>query len=260
VAFGGRLVKSNPDHLFAMNNLTEFAWMSPDQVVGELWIPALISLILAGFGRAVRGVTTRGALAGAAVCLALVVGAGRGGFAALLVVFLLTWASTRFGYARKQRLGTAERRAGRNASQVLANLGVAAVCALVYATVWRDPRILLAVGAALAEAAADTVSSEIGQAIGGVPRLVTNWNPVSAGTNGAVTLAGTAAGVAGAIAVSLTGIVAWRSAPICAAAGVLGMMADSFLGATLERRGILGNNAVNFSSTAIAAAIALVAS
>jgi uncharacterized membrane protein len=34
------------------------------------------------------------------------------------------------------------------------------------------------------------------------------------------------------------------------------MIADSFLGATLERRGLLHNNAVNFSSTAIAAMIA----
>lgn len=56
-----------------------------------------------------------------------------------------------------------------------------------------------------------------------------------------------------AIIVSFTGIVPWRSASICAAAGILGMIADSFLGATLERRGIMGNNAVNFSSTAIAA-------
>ena len=239
-----------------MNNLADFAWISASQMLGKFWIPVLISLIFAAFGRAVRGVTTTGALAGALVCLALLVGVGRSGFAALLVVFLLTWASTRLGYAHKQSLGTAERRAGRNALQVLANLGVASVCALLYATAGRDPRILVASGAALAEAAADTVSSEIGQAIGGVPRLVSNWKPVAAGTDGAITFAGTAAGVAAAIAVSLTGIVGWRSAYLCAAAGALGMMADSFLGATLERRRLLSNNAVNFLSTVVAAVIA----
>ena len=229
-------------------------------MIVKFWIPALISLIFAGFGRAVRGVTASGSLAGALVCFALLIGVGNSGLAALLVVFLLTWASTRLGYDRKQSLGTAERRAGRSASQVLANLGVASICALLYATAWREARILVAVGAALAEAAADTVSSEIGQAGGAVPRLVTNWKPVTAGTNGAITLAGTVAGVGAAIVVSLTGIVAWRSASLCAAAGVIGMIADSFLGATLERQGILGNNAVNFSSTAIAALIALVIS
>jgi uncharacterized protein (TIGR00297 family) len=123
--------------------------------------------------------------------------------------------------------------------------------------------MLIALIAALAEAAADTVSSEIGQAVGGVPRLVTNWKPVPAGTDGAITLAGTAAGAAAAIAVSLTRVVGsglgfgWRFALICAGAAILGMIADSFLGATLERRGFLDNNAVNFSSTAIAAMIAL---
>ena len=241
-----------------MNNLSEFVGVQHSEPLGKVWIPALISLIFAGFGRAVQGVTTSGAVAGCLVCFALLVGAGPAGFVALLVVFILTWTSTRLGYARKQSLGTAERRAGRNASQVLANLGVASLCALLYATAWRDPRLLIALAAALAEAAADTVSSEIGQAIGGAPRLITNWKPVPAGTDGAITLAGSAAGVAAAIAVSLTGIVGWRSAPLCAAAGILGMAADSLLGATLERRGRLGNNAVNFSSTAIAALMAII--
>jgi uncharacterized protein (TIGR00297 family) len=240
-----------------MNNLANIAWLLPSQMAGEFLIPALISLVFAAFGRAVRGVTTRGAVVGAVVCFTLLVGAGPRGFIALLVVFLLTWTSTRLGYARKQSLGTAEPRAGRNASQVLANLGVASVCAILYATARHDSRILLALGAALAEAAADTVSSEVGQAFGGVPRLLTNWKTVSAGTDGAITFAGTAAGVGSAIVVSLTCMVAWHSALICAAAGVLGMFADSLLGASLERRGILDNNAVNLSSTAIAALISL---
>ena len=236
-----------------MHSLTYVSWISPGPILPKIWIPALISLVFAGFGRAVRGVTTSGALAGALVCFALLFAAGQFGFAALFVVFVLTWASTRVGYARKQSLGTAEKRAGRNAAQVFANLGVASICALLYVAAWRDPRILIALGAALAEAAADTVSSEIGQAVGGIPRLVTNWKSFPAGTDGAITLAGTAAGVGAAIAVSLSGIVGLRSAPICAAAGVLGMIGDSLLGATLERKDILGNNAVNFSSTAIAA-------
>ena len=241
-----------------MNDLANFAWIPPLRGAGELWIPALISLVFAAFGWAVRGVTRSGALVGAMVCFSLLIGVGPRGFAALLVVFLLTWAATRFGYARKQSLGTAERRAGRNAAQVGANLGVASICALLYATAWRDSRLLIAIAAALAEAAADTVSSEIGQAIGGAPRLITNWRPVPAGTDGAITLAGTAAGIAAALAVSLTANTGWRPASICAAAAVVGMTADSLLGATAERRGIFDNNAVNFSSTAIAALTASV--
>jgi uncharacterized protein (TIGR00297 family) len=239
-----------------MNNLADITWMSASQTLGKLWVPALISIVFAGFGRAVRGVKTSGAVAGALVCFALLVGAGWRGFIALFVVFLLTWAATRLGYARKQNLGTAEPRAGRNAAQVFANLGVAGMCAVIYAVAWQDPRLLIALIAALAEAAADTVSSEIGQAVGGDPRLITNWKAVPAGTDGAVTLAGTAAGVAAAIAVGLTGAAGWRGALVCVVAAVAGMTADSFLGATMEGRGFVGNNPVNFSSTAIAAVIA----
>src|SRR5216683_8232015 len=117
-----------------MHALADISVVLPSPTAGKLWVSALISIIFAGFGRAVRGVTTSGAVAGALVCFALLVAAGLSGFVALLAVFLLTWAATRLGYARKQGLGTAEPRAGRNAAQVFANLGVAAICALIYAT------------------------------------------------------------------------------------------------------------------------------
>jgi len=215
-----------------------------------------LTLVFAVLGWAVRGVTTRGAVAGGIVCFAILLGAGPGGFAALLVLFLLTWGATRAGDAAKQRLGTAEAGAGRNAAQVLANVGVAALCA-VFFMAFRDQRLLLAFGAALAEAAADTVSSEIGQAVGGTPRLVTNWKPVTPGTDGAISITGTVAGALAAVLVGLTcvltGVLDWHQFLICAGAGTFGMIADSLLGATFERRGVLGNNGVNFTSTGIAA-------
>ena len=51
-----------------------------------------------------------------------------------------------------------------------------------------NPAFLLAMAAALSEAAADTVSSELGQALGRTPRLITTWRPVPAGTDGGVSL------------------------------------------------------------------------
>jgi uncharacterized protein (TIGR00297 family) len=208
----------------------------------------------------VRGVTTGGAVAGAAVCFALLWAAGLAGFAGLLTVFVLTWIATRFGYKRKQRLGTAEARTGRNALQVLANLGSSAGCAVLYSTMWPDRRLLIAMAAAMAEATADTVSSEMGQALGGIPRLITTWKKVEPGTDGAVTLAGTMDGATAAIVVALvfafSRIFSWPSFAVCAATGVLGMIFDSFLGATFERRRLLGNDAVNFASTIVAASLA----
>jgi len=175
------------------------------------------------------------------------------------MVFALTSVATRFGYARKQSLGTAEAGTGRTASQVIANLGVATICALALVA-GRDVRFFLALGAALAEAAADTVSSEIGQAIGGTPRLVTRWTEVPPGTDGAVTVAGTAAGIGVGLVVGAVFAFAasfgWHGFVVCASAGIAGTFADSLLGATLERRGLIGNNAVNFLSTLVAAGIA----
>src|SRR5437016_5752791 len=126
------------------------AWFSFP--AGKLWSFAGLSLLFAALGRIVRGVTTSGALAGALVCFALLRGAGLGGFVTLLIVFLLTWVTTRIGYPRKQSLGTAEANAGRDASQVFANLGVAALCAIFH-VILRDQRLLIAMGAALSEAA-----------------------------------------------------------------------------------------------------------
>jgi uncharacterized protein (TIGR00297 family) len=225
----------------------------------QIGLFAVTTVGFAGSARLLRGVTTSGSLAGGAVCFVLMLAAGWGGFAALCSVFLLTWAATRLGYSRKQRLGTAERQGGRNAGQVLANLGVAAGAAGLYVAI-HDPRFLAAVAAALAEVAADTLSSEVGLALGGTPRLATTWRQVSSGTNGGVTVGGTFAGVAGATLIVLVcvvaGVVPRRAFWACAGAGLLGMAADSLLGATVERRGILGNNGVNFLSTAIAAVIA----
>jgi len=229
----------------------------------KIWVSAALTLVFAALGRLVRGVTTGGAVAGAVVCFALLLGAGHGGLAALVTVFVLTWIATRIGYTRKRRLGTAEPRQGRSAAQVFANLGVAALCALLYAFAADDRRLLLAMGAALAEAAGDTVSSEIGQAIGGVPRMITNWKEMPAGTDGAITLAGTMVGIVSALTVVLvgvlTGMIERPYLLVCVAAGVAGMVADSLFGATLERRKVVGNNGVNFLSTTVSALLAALA-
>ena len=117
--------------------------------------------------------------------------------------------------------------------------------------------------AALAEAAADTVSSEIGQVLGGRPRMITTLRAAEPGTDGAISVAGTLAGIAGSVHCRR------QSAPL-ALRGDLALFwvsdrrsglrpfFDSLLGATLERRGWLNNDAVNFLSTASAAAFALV--
>jgi uncharacterized protein (TIGR00297 family) len=190
-----------------------------------------------------------------------------------LGVSLLAYLATRFGRMKKEQLGTAEKRHGRSASQVAANLGFAMLVSNDFAqsalaNTGLGPRLAAAPGiffvaglAALAEAAADTVSSEIGQVLGGRPRMITTLRSTHPGTDGAISLAGTLAGVAAAALIAAAG--AWAvgggmaSFSIACAGAVFGLLFDSLLGATLEHRGLINNDAVNFLSTASAAAFAL---
>ena len=182
-----------------------------------------------------------------------------GAFAALGALFLMTWLSTRLGYRTKHQLGIAERREGRNGWQISANLGVAALSAVGFG-ITGNGAWLIATAAALAEAATDTVASEIGQMRSQTALLITNWEVVPAGTDGGITLAGTLSGVvAGTTIAAIATFSGWCRALnfwIPATAGVFGMLVDSLLGAVLQRRGWMNNEAVNFCGTLMAAAMA----
>ena len=222
-----------------------------------------------GFGLIVwlaRAATGYAAATGAVItaCLYLRTPGWRTALFPLIVMLILTLTATRIGRSRKEKLGTAEEKRGRNASQVVANLGVAALAAIpLTATQIFTPSsrtqivALAAIAAALAEAAADTLSSELGQVFGGQPVLLTTFKPVAVGTDGGVTLAGTAIGCAGAAAIAavaaLTFPLSLRTGLVIFSSAVLGLFLDSFLGAVFERRGWLNNDAVNFLSTLVAA-------
>jgi len=111
------------------------------------------------------------------------------------------------------------------------------------------------------EATADTVSSEIGQAFGGGPVMLLSLRRVEPGTDGAITVLGSLAGIAGGALVAAVGMWALRltlaEAGVSLVAGVGGLFFDSLLGATVERWGWVGNDLVNFASTVFAAGMAL---
>jgi uncharacterized protein (TIGR00297 family) len=214
-----------------------------------------ITAAFAALGRIARGVNTSGALAGAAIAFILT-GRDARAFVVLLVVFVVTLAATRLGRSRKQQLHVAESESGRSASQVMANLSLAG---LLLAIPDFHASYLLAL-AALAEVAADTASSEIGSAFPGRTILITTGKDVTPGTDGGISFSGTLGAALASMTVAGTaGMLGLASAPqtaIIAGAGIFGMLADSVLGAALERRGYLNNDAVNFLGTAAAVGLA----
>ncbi len=166
-----------------------------------------------------KWLTASGLAAALAVGGAVAVGLGWRGVALLLAFFVSGSLLTQFAGGEGGQ---------RNARQVAANGGVAAVAALVGA--WS------VTAGALAAATADTWATEIGSLSPFPPRLVTSWVRVTRGASGGITALGTAGGAAGA---ALMGALAHALRPpsgwaAIAVAGVAGMMADSFLGATAQ--------------------------
>jgi uncharacterized protein (TIGR00297 family) len=191
------------------------------------------------------------------------------GLVPLLTLLVLTSLATRVGLANREDLQAAEEPHDRNAAQVAANLGVAALVSsdAMQSLLLNCGRLtgvapVFAVGlAALAESAADTVSSEIGQVLGGAPRLLTTGRRVEPGTDGAISWLGTVVGAVAAALVAGAGALALHGGGemfwIALGGGVFGLFFDSLLGATLEGKGWLNNDAVNFLSTLSAAGFAL---
>ena len=225
-------------------------------------VGTLVNLIFAWLALRAKSVDRSGMIAGLLVGLVTFTFTGWRGYAVLIGFFVLGSGATRLGTARKMRLGVAQSKGGaRSARHALANCGVGAYLALLVAGSVRPEMFVLAYVCAYAAAVFDTVSSEIGQAYGGRPRLITSFRQVPPGTDGAVSLLGTAAG---GVAALLIGCAAWgmnllpgSALWVVVMAGFLGSTADSILGATLQARGLMDNEGVNFSNTMLGALVGL---
>jgi uncharacterized protein (TIGR00297 family) len=231
-------------------------WNLPAYSLRRWGVAFGITSLFAVAARVAHGVDWSGALAGWAVAFVLAA-SGLRLFVILLLVFAVTLAATRTGKRRKQDLRTAEAPSGRSASQVMANLGMA----MLIVTFGPSGAVVLAM-AALAEAAADTSSSEIGMAFPGRTVLLTTGKPVQSGIDGGISLIGSAAAVGAAFAVSLAALLLQLLQPrqllTVVVAGVAGMIFDSLLGALFERKGYLNNDAVNLLGTGFAVVVAWV--
>jgi uncharacterized protein (TIGR00297 family) len=228
-------------------------------LTGQVLAAPLLTALFASLSY-LLGMTSRsGALGGFLVGTAIYYCLGPEGFAVLALFVVGGSLLTRFGYGRKLRAGTAEAAQGRRgAKNALANAGVALICALLAALTSLDA-FTAAFVASLGAAFADTAESEVGQLYGRTPRLISTLRYVPPGTDGAVSLPGTLAGLGAAVLTAALGyalglVGSPDSMLVVALAAFLGTVADSFVGATAPHA---GNELTNVSCTFVAAVLAL---
>ncbi len=173
----------------------------------------------------------------------IIFGAGGWQWAFLLLAFFIS--SSLLSHAfKRQKTGLSEKYSKgsqRDAGQVFGNGGLATLFAGLHTFFPASPWFWLAFAASLAAVNADTWSTELGVLSRYPPRLITSLSRVvEKGTSGGVSLVGTLAALAGS---GLIGIFAglfspfgmsWTAAFWVTAAGFLGAMVDSLLGATIQ--------------------------
>ena len=185
----------------------------------------------------------------------------------LAVVAYLGFGSlvTKLGFARKQDLGLAEARGGRRGPE---NVWGSALTGLVLALliamrVGPTQGLLIGFAASFAAKLADTFGSEIGKRWGRTTLLITSLRPVPPGTEGAVSLEGTAASALGSllmtlVVVALGLIPSAQAAAVVVVVGFIATLLESLLGAVgQDRWPWLSNELVNGLQTAWAAGLAM---
>jgi uncharacterized protein (TIGR00297 family) len=228
------------------------------------------------------GLSRSGAVAAAVVGIVVLGIGGWEAAAVLLAFFIPSTLLSRVGRAQKRALVDIGKQGARDAWQVFANGGVATLAIL--ASLHFGAPALAAFAGAFAAASADTWATEIGTLAKGAPRSILTFRSLPVGISGGITWEGSLAQIGGAAVVALVAVLV-HVAPFwpVVAGGVIGSIADSILGATLQtlrycpncardcetnphvcgspttiRRGLrcFDNDAVNFAATICGAVVA----
>ncbi|NXF61997.1 TMM19 protein, partial [Ciccaba nigrolineata] len=266
----------------------------------------LVPLMIATQGFKKKSLDHSGALGGLVVGFILTV-ANYSFFTSLFVFFVTSSKLTKWKKDTKKQIDSEYKEGGqRNWVQVFCNGGVPTELAVLYmiengpgeipidfSKQYTASWMCLSLLGALACSAGDTWASEIGTVMSkSKPRLITTWEKVPVGTNGAITLVGLLSSLLGGMAVGIAYFITqlifvtdleisapqWPIIVFGAASGLLGSIVDSYLGATMQYSGfdqnigmvvnhqtkdskhisgkpILDNNTVNLFSSIIIALV-----
>lgn len=221
-----------------------------------------VNAVLAAAGYAAQSVKASGVIAGILLGTVLWAFLDWRGYCLLLAFFVIGAGCTRLGWEAKSAKRLAQEEEGRrSARHAFANTAVAIACG-VFAVTAPPPGslelfFLVACASAFATAAADTAGTEIGQLWGRRTFLLTTLKPVPPGTDGAVSLEGSLAGIFAAVLIGATGaavgLYPWFGVVAVTFAALLGSTVESLIGALVEGDELLDNEALNFVNTLVGA-------
>ncbi|KAK6946606.1 Protein of unknown function DUF92, TMEM19, partial [Dillenia turbinata] len=258
---------SSPDQLGGFSQVISFIQLSP-----PTWTSAFLSnllIFIVGSPLLVSGLSMSG-IASAFLLGTLTWRAfGPPGFLLVATYFVIGTAATKLKLAQKEAQGVAEKRKGRRGpGSVIGSSAAGCVCAYLsifgiggeaFTQLWQ-----LGFVASFCTKLSDTVSSEIGKAYGKTTYLVTTFKVVPRGTEGAVSVEGTFAGLLASILLSiigcLTGQIDAPEAAICIVASQIANFGESILGASFQdKEGYrwLNNDAVNIINISVGSVLAV---
>jgi uncharacterized protein (TIGR00297 family) len=254
------------DFLFARPEISNtIAWWQP-------WLgAAVLNGVLLGFAWVLpkKLLTPAGHLHAWALGCILWATLGWRAYSVMMLYFLCGSAVTRIGMAEKEAAGIAEKRSGaRGPENVWGSAATATVCALLAYGLTRNgdqswvPLLILGYVASIATKLSDTSASEVGKAYGKTTYLITTLKSVPRGTEGAISLEGTIAGLLGSLVLAIfayiLGLISVSGVIICLVAALVATTIESLIGAAFQDQNAwLTNELVNFINTAIGAIVAI---
>lgn len=209
-------------------------------------LAGLLLSILIGYVAYRRRSLSQSGWLGAVLTGTLTFGFGGWTWGCALVFFFVTSSLlSRYRHTQKERIAGEKFEKGgqRDLMQALANGGIGALLALIYGLSNEPPLLLAMYAGTIGTVIADTWATELGVLARQPPRLITTLRLAPPGTSGAVTMAGTLAGAAGALLIGgVMTLLEWLERAawspwlmlVAVVGGVVGSLVDSLLGATLQ--------------------------
>ncbi len=217
------------------------------QTFVQLFLGLVLGIIAAGLAYKAGALNLSGAAAAAIEGMLIFGLGGVPGAILLLAFFISSSALSRLKRNRKARLEEKwEKGSRRDAGQVLANGGLAAIFMVIHAFLPQAAWPWIGFAGSLAAVNADTWATELGVFSQTSPVLVTTGKKVEPGTSGGVSLTGTIASLAGAALIGGLAVIllpglsdspsgtAFAVSSWLMLAGAAGSLVDSILGATLQ--------------------------